>query len=246
MKVLIFGGTSEARLLINKLTKLDLDLSVSVTTSQGVKMLANQAKQITIIVGRKEKDQLQDLIAHYDYVIDATHPYATLITQQLKEITEEYNIPYLRLKREYYALDNALIFSDFIDVVDYLNKHDGNALITTGSKNIQTFLAVNDYQSRLFFRVLPIKETMVKLFDYDINAKNIIGMQGPFSKELNEAMIKQVNAKYLVTKDSGINGGIVAKIESCKELNIKLLVINNQMKTGKSIHEIEEYFKEKL
>ena len=44
----------------------------------------------------------------------------------------------------------------------------------------------------------------------------IICMQGPFSAELNAAMLKQVDAKYLVTKDTGVTGGFPERIQGAK------------------------------
>ena len=43
-------------------------------------------------------------------------------------------------------------------------------------------------------------------------------MQGPFSKELNQAMLEQYQCKYLVTKDSGKAGGFLEKIQAAEAL----------------------------
>lgn len=58
-----------------------------------------------------------------------------------------------------------------------------------------------------------------------ILAKNIIAIQGPFSKEFNSAIIKNYNIKYLITKESGTTGGELEKLQSAKENNITTLVL---------------------
>ena len=44
--------------------------------------------------------------------------------------------------------------------------------------------------------------------------KNLIAMQGPFSEEMNRAMLRQYDCRYLVTKDSGKAGGFPEKIQA--------------------------------
>ena len=41
--------------------------------------------------------------------------------------------------------------------------------------------------------------------------KNLIAMQGPFSEEMNRAMLRQYDCRYLVTKDSGKDRRISGK-----------------------------------
>ena len=54
---------------------------------------------------------------------------------------------------------------------------------------------------------------------------HILAMQGPFSKEMNVAMLKSVDAKFLVTKDSGSKGGFEEKQAAAREAGAKLVVI---------------------
>jgi len=51
-------------------------------------------------------------------------------------------------------------------------------------------------------------------------------MQGPFSREVNKALIKSFNIKYLVTKNSGEEGGIKEKIEAAEERGIKIIILD--------------------
>ena len=50
-------------------------------------------------------------------------------------------------------------------------------------------------------------------------------MQGPFSVGMNAAMIKSVNAAYVVTKESGSAGGFEEKVLAAQKAGAKLVVI---------------------
>ena len=50
-------------------------------------------------------------------------------------------------------------------------------------------------------------------------------MQGPFSIEMNEAILRQFDSSYLVTKDGGKEGGFEEKREAAHRNNVQLIVI---------------------
>ncbi|MDQ9832305.1 precorrin-6A/cobalt-precorrin-6A reductase, partial [Acinetobacter soli] len=58
-----------------------------------------------------------------------------------------------------------------------------------------------------------------------LEGKHLIGMQGPFSKEMNTAMIRQIQAAWMVTKESGTSGGFLEKYLAAKETECGLVVI---------------------
>ena len=49
-------------------------------------------------------------------------------------------------------------------------------------------------------RVLPLPGAITKCMDAGFSPSHVIGMQGPFTRELNEAMLRQVGAQWLVTR----------------------------------------------
>lgn len=69
--------------------------------------------------------------------------------------------------------------------------------------------------------------------------KHLICMQGPFTVELNQAILKQINANYMVTKDSGSNGGLDEKLEAARKANVIPIVIGRPTKeTGYSLEQL--------
>ena len=87
--------------------------------------------------------------------------------------------------------------------IEYLNNTKGNIFISTGSKELGLYAELDDYQERCYARVLSVWESVKKSMDLGFDGKHLIAMQGPFSKELNVAMLRQTEADYFVTKESG-------------------------------------------
>ena len=74
-------------------------------------------------------------------------------------------------------------------------------------------------------RVLPLPGAITKCIDAGFSPSHVIGMQGPFTRELNEAMLRQVGAQWLVTKDSGTVGGTAEKIASAHDVGARCIVV---------------------
>lgn len=66
---------------------------------------------------------------------------------------------------------------------------------------------------------------MAKAVELGYEPANVVCMQGPFEEDLNIAMIKHFNAKYLVTKDSGKAGGFEEKISAAHKAGAELVII---------------------
>ena len=268
MKVLIFGGTTEGRKLSEALSGAGYDVTLSVATEFGRNMAARNnsgiginshfisssstnGNKMAILANRLDKYEIIDLLRQntFDYVIDATHPYAVLATLNIKSACKVAGFIYIRLKRpgwqeaqkdifndNSYSLKNSEIsylnyrnclsyVTDSDSAVEMLNQNNDNILLTTGSKGLEQFTRVNNFAERLYIRILPMEDSLKKAVDLGFPGSNIICMQGPFDNGMNVAMLKMTGAKYLVTKDSGKAGGFEAKVSAALELDCKVIVI---------------------
>ena len=121
--------------------------------------------------------------------------------------------------------DGCVFVNDTDAAVAYLNTTQGSVLLTVGSKELHRYTAVTDYKTRLYARILPVKESTDAAYALGFSGKNLICMQGPFSEELNEATLRAIGAKYLVTKDTGASGGFAEKIAAAKACGATPVVI---------------------
>ena len=112
----------------------------------------------------------------------------------------------------------------------FLSGTEGNIFLTTGSKELTKFTGIPDYKERLFARVLSIPSVIRSCAELGIEGKHLIGMQGPFSAEINEAMLRQFQCSYLVTKDTGLAGGFPEKMEACQRCGVTPVIIGRPLK----------------
>ncbi len=243
----IIGGTSEGRNLVKALADLDVFIYVSVATEYGAGLIEKQ-DNVAIVAERMNQQAMQQFIREHNpaYVIDATHPYATIVTATVKDACAAENCKYLRILRPAGEAGNYVTVHDFPEAVELLNHMDGNIFLTTGSKNLADFTAVKDYQDRIALRILPMEDSLKSALNFGYKPANIVCMQGPFSKELNIAMLKKYRSKFLVTKDSGAAGGFDDKVEAAEEAGAKLIVIGRAEEDGSSYYEILNYLRQQF
>ncbi|MEG2597798.1 MAG: precorrin-6A reductase, partial [Oscillospiraceae bacterium] len=200
-------------------------------------------------MGRLNEKEMEAIISVGNLVIDATHPYAAEASQNLKSACKKAGGEYFRLLRpsENIKTENCIFVANITEAADFLNQTNGNVLITTGSKELSAFTGVHNYQTRLFPRVLPSISVLEICKELGFLSKNLIAMQGPFSKKLNAAILSEINAVYLVTKDTGKEGGFAEKIAAAKECGVTTIVIARpEQETGFSLEEIKKELKRRF
>ncbi len=232
INVLLFAGTTEGREVAEAVSGKNISLTVSVATEYGETGFP-ETENIHVISGRKDEGQILDLIRELqaELVIDATHPYAAEVTKILRKVCEESGTEYLRLLRQedLSGTENAVFVNDTKEAAAFLNTVTGSALLTTGSKELATYTTVTDYKNRLFARILPLPDGMEKAAALGYDGKHVIGMQGPFTEEMNTAMLKMLGVQYLVTKDTGNAGGFSEKIRAAKSCGVTPIIIRRPL-----------------
>jgi precorrin-6Y C5,15-methyltransferase (decarboxylating) len=232
-KVIIFSGTTEGRILSDKLTKECISHIVSVASEYGKEMMEESAFA-EIHVGRMDANEIISFLterefSEEDMVIDATHPFATEVTSNIKEAAESLGVNLIRvIREEEKALPkDAEKYSDITDCANSLDKTEGNILLTTGSKELGQYCksVSEETKKRTYVRVLPSIDS-IKLCEREgIESDHIIAMHGPFGTELNEAIIRQYDIKHLVTKESGAAGGFLEKVATTVITGAQLHII---------------------
>ena len=254
-RIFIFAGTTEGRELSERLSKSGFEVSASVATEYGAQLLP-KSENLKVLQGRLDSTQMISLLsqADYAYVIDATHPFATEVSKEIKKACNCTKIPYLRLARNTESEEavpaqsqNLLYFDDFSQASEWLESQGGKIFVTTGSKELGQICRKITDRSRLIVRVLPSQESLEICRDCGIAESQIIAMQGPFSLESNLSQFREGGAEILLTKESGSKGGYFEKISAAQELGMKIAVIKNPEKvrqndvqTDQIFHSVEE------
>ena len=239
MEILLFGGTAEGRELAVWLLAKGIPCTVCVATGYGEALLP---PPVRARVGRMDRAAMEAAMRDGPtLVIDATHPYAAEVTENIRAAAEAAGLPCLRLVRRSGGEDGCLRAESMAAAAELLEGLEGNILLTTGSKELAPF-AVPGLRERCFPRVLPSLESLERCLELGFPPGHVVCMQGPFSRALNEAMIGQFDIKVLVTKDTGDRGGFREKAEAARAAGCALLVVERPSReAGMSLEEIKAY-----
>ena len=264
MKVLVFGGTTEGRRLAAALTDAGIETLLSVATEYGKEVVQSgrgaetdiesagqngseeDVKNCKVTVNRLGEKEIIDLLERdgFDCVVDATHPYAAVATENIRNACVTAGVKYYRLWRpESDPVSGVIYTKDAESAAEILKGSEGIVLLTIGSKDLEPFTRVPGYEDRFFIRILPLPGSLTKAYDLGFRGSNIICLQGPFGFEMNLAMLKMTGAEYLVTKDSGEAGGFSEKINAALSVGCKVIVIGRPSEEeGYSFSEILKFF----
>ena len=245
--VIIFGGTTEGRRLAEFCGEHKIQTVVCVVSEYG-EMLVPESPSVRVIRRALEKDEMEALFVAEkpSLVLDATHPYARVVTENVTQVCQKMGIVCYRvLRKSELETKNAdsIVTVDSVDqAVEWLKSHEGTVLVTTGSKELVKYTAIPDYKERIFARILPDSQALLNSETLGFLRNHMIAMQGPFSLEMNIATMRMTGANYLVTKESGHAGGFLDKIHAAEVVGATALVIGRPLKeTGISLKEACQY-----
>ena len=227
--ILLLAGTSDARALAVQVKKAGHEVTATVVTENAAIEL--QRAEVKVKIGRLTKEDMTDFVNEHRVkaIVDASHPFAEEASKNAIGAAAETAIPYIRYERASQALtyDNMTMVSTYEQAAEVAAEKKGVIMLTTGSKTLQVFteklLPLSDV--RLVARMLPRLDNMEKCQQLGFPQKNIIAIQGPFTKEFDRALYKQYGVTVMVTKESGKVGSVDEKVEAAKELGLDIIMI---------------------
>lgn len=231
-KAIVFAGTTEGYALCEFLAENRVSVYACAATEYGGSLL-QENEFLHVSTGRLKTEDMEELFRkeNPEIVLDATHPYAAEVTKNIRTACESAGVLYQRILRPEGEKNSEAIYVESTEeAAAFLSGTEGNIFLTTGSKELAKFTGIPDYKERLFARVLSIPSVIRSCAEFGIEGKHLIGMQGPFSAEINEAMLRQFQCSYLVTKDTGLAGGFPEKMEACQRCGVTPVIIGRPLK----------------
>jgi precorrin-2 dehydrogenase/sirohydrochlorin ferrochelatase/precorrin-6A/cobalt-precorrin-6A reductase len=220
---------------------------LAVVATEYGSLVMPELPSLSVHEGRLSLEEITELVGQYDEVVDATHPYARIISENIAEAAKRCGKTAIRLVRPSLEYGDVLEFSSITEACAYLNSTTGNILATTGSKELLPYSSIENYKDRVFIRVLATAEAIQACTQAGFSATNIICMQGPFSETMNLATMEQIDARYMVTKDTGRSGGFLEKITAARELGVKVVLVGRPCREeGLTLEETLQYFENKF
>ncbi|AYA40815.1 cobalt-precorrin-6A reductase [Xenorhabdus nematophila] len=224
----IFGGTSDARQICAMMDIAGIDYCLSVATLTG----AQQAREIggEIVIGRMESEEMAKYLQQRGtrVVIDASHPYAERLSQNIVSACQKLGIPLIRYVRpsDIDVVEHPLIHkvTTIEQACEAASGLGARILLTTGSKQLADYL-MHLKGKTVLARVLPTAEVLAMCEACDLSVDQIFALKGPFSADFNRAFYQFCQAEVVITKESGEQGGFKEKIEPCLSLGLPCIVI---------------------
>lgn len=248
--IFIFSGTTEGRELAQLLASNGVEVHVRVATEYGAEVMEPDAN-IDVKVGScGGAEGIARVIEEngFTLVVDATHPYATRISEHIREGCEASGTEYIRLSRSasFDGSSDVIEVASVKDAVDYLIGTEGPILAATGSNEILEYTRIPDYRERVTARVLSTRPSMLKCLDAGFEGKNLVCAQGPFSEEANHALLVQIGARYMVTKDSGTVGGFEDKLNAARRAGARIILVKRPDDSGLTFDGTVDLLSERL
>ena len=244
MKVVVFSGTTEGREFSRAAAALGVEVTVCVATELGAEEQGS-APGITVRAGRLDVDGMAAFLQGTALCVDATHPYATEATRNIRAAAAAAGVEYHRLLRPASDLPaGSVVLQTAAQAAAYLADKPCNVLLATGAKELPSFASLDP--ARLYPRVLPTLAGITACEAVGIPHRNIIAMQGPFTGELNAAVMRQFYIDYMVTKDGGAAGGFAEKAQAAAQCGVQLIVLRRPEEQGETAETILQRCRELL
>lgn len=231
----VIAGTLDGRTLAVEIQeRTGEDVLVTVVSQYGAELAAH--KGITVHTGRLDQQAMQNLIKEHDVrlLIDASHPYAAVVTATAQDAAKAVGIPFVRFERKEVPLpeyDKLHIVVDEVEAANLAGKlakeNNNHVYLTTGSKTMHIFAKSEALQDcEVWTRILPTAEVLQMMEDLNVSPKRIVAVQGPFSYDMNRIMFHDTKASVVVMKNSGLVGGADTKLQAAMDLGIHVIVID--------------------
>jgi len=217
VRILILGGTGEARELAAELTAAGADLISSLAGRVSRPRLPDGPVRVGGFGGADGLAAFlrAEAITH---LVDATHPFAATITANAARATEEAGLPRLVLRRP--AWDPAPTWAAVPDIqaaAAAVRAWPGEGVfLTTGRRDLGAFAA--DDRHQFLVRTVdppdgPVPPRMTLLLD-----------RGPYTVDGESALIREHRIGLLVTKNSG-GPMTAAKLTAASELGVQVVMV---------------------
>lgn len=249
--VLVMGGTSDARLICQQLDVAGVNYTLSVATPTGQDLAGDIRGEVRC--GRMDFDAMAAWLTNHQtrWVIDASHPYAEVVSETLMRACEQTGVLLSRYQRpeQLAELEHPQLFKvPSLEAACEVAKGFGpRVLLTTGSKDLARW-RTGLSEKTLLARVLPVADVMTQCAENGFGVAEIYAMCGPFSAEFNAAFYRQCRADVVITKASGAEGGYREKVQPCLDAGIPCIVITRPQPavTGEELLESQQAFARRL
>lgn len=233
-KLLVLGGSQEARELTERVIQiphLEVIVSLAGRTCQpsikGAKIVTGGFGGVNGLIAYLQREKI-------DFVVDATHPFATQISQQVKIATSRLNIPQVTLTRgdwspttgdNWYEVDN---YQRAAEIIPELGKK--RIFLTIGRQQLTEFAHLSSFWFLMRMIETPTNPTKLP-------PGEILLQRGPFTVVEERSLLEKHQIELIVSKNSG-GKSTVAKVIAARQLKLPIVMIKRPQQ-GEHLSQVE-------
>ncbi len=219
-RILILGGTAEARGLAERLAKrADLDITLSLagrTMSPAALPVPIRSGGFGGVAG------LSDYLTRerIEALIDATHPYANIISANAAAAARDAHVPFLALRRPPWLKADGDRWTEVDDVgaaVAALGQKPRRVFVALGRNEIAPFTAAPQHHY-LIRSVDPVEPPL------PLPQASYVTGRGPFSEADDRALLVAHRIDVVIAKNSG-GGATYSKIAAARALGLDVVML---------------------
>ena len=210
--ILVFGGTTEGRKAVEVLEEAGSPFFYSTKTGEQDLTLQHGTR----IDGAMDAEAMKTFIRQHGIrlIVDAAHPFASMLHQTIAAVSKECQVPFIRYERIYPPRDPDIIWiDDYSQIPDDIH----SLLATTGVQSISRLKYLEDRGVRVYYRILP-RESSVAL------AKE----QGATPDQLcyyEDSSVIDIDAEAILLKESGETGGFNEKVAAARAKGMRIIAL---------------------
>jgi precorrin-6A/cobalt-precorrin-6A reductase len=219
-RILILGGTTEARLLGERLaTRGDLDVTLSLagrTASPVPHAVPVRIGGFGGVAGLADYLMKQQIAA----LIDATHPYASIISQNAAAAASETGVPLMTLRRPPWTAvygDRWIFVDGVTEAVRALGETSRRVFVALGRNELAPFIDAPQH----FYLVRSVDPVEPPL---PLPQVSYITARGPFSEADDRALLTTHKIDVVIAKNSG-GSAAYGKIAAARALGIDVILL---------------------
>lgn len=218
--ILVFGGTTEGRKVVEELEDAGTPYYYS-TRTDGQKIDLVHGIHLT---GGMDLDEMTAFCEAHDIrlIIDAAHPFAEELHQNLILLAHQRHLPLIRYDRIYPPhTDDAVWCKDYQDAIRQLETQGiGKLLVLTG---VNTIGKLRDYWSRheCWVRILNRKTSLAMARKARFPDDHLVY----YEDDDTPSLIASHHPQAILTKESGESGGFAEKVRAAHDAGIKVFVV---------------------
>jgi precorrin-6A/cobalt-precorrin-6A reductase len=219
-RILILGGTTEARCLAARLAPR-AELAVTLSLAGRTASPAAQAVPVRI-GGFGGADGLADYLTveRIDALIDATHPYAATISANAARAAQRANVPLLALRRPPWVAVAGDRWTEVPDVTGAVHALAGaprRVFVALGRKELAPFVRAPQHHY-LVRSIDPVDPPL------SVPQATFITGRGPFEEAAERALLAQHRIEIVIAKNSG-GSASYGKIAAARALGLPVIVL---------------------